>query len=193
MWLNTIVGRAGGGAASKALSTVRYSSIGLHERSASGQIILPLDVEETVTCFCRFDLCITYLFIYFLLSVLLCFYYFFYFIFFFFFSLFLSVFVSKIYFTPLFIHFSLDFSFAYFRLLFFFWCKLLRSGDKSKNTHLKWFMALHQMRVQWSCNVFFLFFFSIFSKFNFFFLCMDIKSNFHLFPLRYELSFSKKI
>lgn len=58
MWLNTIVGRAGGGAASKALSTVRYSTIGLHERSASGQIILPLDVEETVTCFCRFDLCI---------------------------------------------------------------------------------------------------------------------------------------
>lgn len=56
MWLNTIVGRAGSGAASKALSTVRYSSIGLHQRSASGQIILPLDVEETVTCFCRFDL-----------------------------------------------------------------------------------------------------------------------------------------
>lgn len=55
MWLNTIVGRAGNGAASKALSSVRYSSIGLHERTASGQIILPLDVEETVTCFCRFD------------------------------------------------------------------------------------------------------------------------------------------
>ena len=55
MWLNTIVGRAGNGAAAKALSSVRYSSIGLHERTASGQIILPLDVEETVTCFCRFD------------------------------------------------------------------------------------------------------------------------------------------
>ncbi|XP_055314676.1 MOB kinase activator-like 2 isoform X2 [Sitodiplosis mosellana] len=53
MWLNTIVGRAGNGAASKALSNVRYSSIGLHERTASGQIILPFDVEETVTCFCR--------------------------------------------------------------------------------------------------------------------------------------------
>lgn len=58
MWLNTIVGRTGTGAASKALSSVRYSSMGLHGRTASGQIILPLDVEETVTCFCRFDLCI---------------------------------------------------------------------------------------------------------------------------------------
>lgn len=60
MWtsnvLNTIVGRTTAGAASKTLSSVRYSSIGLHERSTSGQIILPLDVEETVTCFCRFDL-----------------------------------------------------------------------------------------------------------------------------------------
>ncbi|XP_031622697.1 MOB kinase activator-like 2 isoform X2 [Contarinia nasturtii] len=54
MWLNTIVGRAGNSAAaSKALSSVRYSTIGLHERTTSGQIILPLDVEETVTCFCR--------------------------------------------------------------------------------------------------------------------------------------------
>lgn len=58
MWLNTIVGRTSGAAATKALSSVRYSSIGLHERTASGQIILPLDVEETVTCFCRFDICI---------------------------------------------------------------------------------------------------------------------------------------
>lgn len=60
MWtsnvLSTIVGRSSAGAASKTLTSVRYSSIGLHERSTSSQIILPLDVEETVTCFCRFEL-----------------------------------------------------------------------------------------------------------------------------------------
>lgn len=58
MWtsnmLSTIVGRSTAGAASKTISSIRYSSIGLHGRSTSGQIILPLDVEETVTCFCRF-------------------------------------------------------------------------------------------------------------------------------------------
>lgn len=94
MWLNTIVGRAGGGAASKALSTVRYSTIGLHERSASGQIILPLDVEETVTCFCRFEFCA--------LHILLCFlcimnYHF---------PFFHSSILFQIDFTPLFIQFS---------------------------------------------------------------------------------------
>lgn len=61
MWtsnvLNTIVGRSNNAATtSSKLSNVRYSTIGLHERAMSGRIILPLDVEDTVTCFCRFDL-----------------------------------------------------------------------------------------------------------------------------------------
>lgn len=56
MWtsnvLNTIVG-GGKSSASKTLASVRYSSISLHGRGSSGQAILPLDVEDTVTCFCR--------------------------------------------------------------------------------------------------------------------------------------------
>lgn len=57
MWTSNVLSTIVGGSkssASKTLSGVRYSSIAIHGRSASGQIILPLDVEETVTCFCRF-------------------------------------------------------------------------------------------------------------------------------------------
>lgn len=57
MWTSNVLSTIVGGSkssASKTLSSVRYSSISLHGRSASGQIILPIDVEDTVTCFCRF-------------------------------------------------------------------------------------------------------------------------------------------